>query len=211
MPIVIKRVDVVFLEEKKKEGNVNRWLDWLRRPARTSNKVLETVIQEPLYGAHTDFKSFYRRGESVAQDLGALGCHDMNAFEMELEPFNDEKKPLAGEPLECVCRVSIKENKRIGLGAKLSAEGESAVGETELKMTNYFGSLERISGSVAGTQGQTTYNLSVERPLLIPNDASLFSVFFKKKPLEISSQDGNNGTFRLKSRPNRTSRVLFSI
>ena len=184
------------MEEKKKEGNVNRWLTWLRRPARTSNAVLETVIQEPLYGPHTDFRSFYRRGESVAQDLGALGCHDMSAFELELEPFDENQKPAQGSPLECVCRVSLKENKRLGLGAKLSAEGESAVGETELKMTNYFGSLERISGSVAGTQGQTMYNLSVERPLLIPNEASLLSAVFKKKSSENWSKEGTNGTLK---------------
>lgn len=172
---------------------MSRWLDWLKRPARTSDAVLEAVIQEPLYGSHTDFKTFYRKGEGVAEDLRGLGCHDMDAFEMELEPFDESKKPALGAPLECICRVSLKENKRLGLGAKLSAEGESAVGETELKMTNYFGNLERISGSVAGTQGQTTYNLSFERPLLIPNDASLFSLFSKKKSLtKKSSKKGKS-------------------
>lgn len=186
MPIVIKRVDVVFLEERKENGYVDRWLSWLRRPTRTSDAVLEKVIQEPLYGAHTDFKTFYRKGEVVAEDLRVLGCHDMKAFEMELEPFDESKKPAPGAPLECVCRVSIKENERINIGAKLSSEGESAVGETELKLTNHFGHLEKLSGSVAGTQGQTTYNISFEKPLLVPNNWSPFS----KKSSEDSSKNG---------------------
>lgn len=166
MPIWIKRVDVVFLEEKSQGGKIEAWVNWLKRPRRTSDAVLKEVIQEPLYGEHRDFKRFYRRGEDVASDLKVLGCYDMDAFELELEPFDETKKPVRGDPLECVCRVSLKESKRIGLGAKLSAEGESAVGETELKMTNYFGHLEKISGSIAGTQGQTMYHFSVEKPLL---------------------------------------------
>lgn len=163
---MIKRIDLVLIEEKKQTSGVGKWLDWLKRPRRTSNAILKEVIQEPLFGEHKDFRELHEKGESVMSDLTALGCHDMDAFEMEVEPFDENVAPAPGEPIECICRVSLKESKRLNLGAKLSAEGESAVGETELKMTNYFGVMERLSGSVAGTQGQTTYNFSVEKPII---------------------------------------------
>jgi len=157
---------VVFLEESSRQTGIGKWLDWLKRPRRTSESILQEVIEKPLYGPHESFKSFYREGESVLDSLRTLGCYDIDAFEMAIEPFEDQTSRAPGDPISCICRVSLKENKRLGLGAKLSAEGESAVGETELKMTNYFGFLERISGSVAGAQGQMMYNLSVEKPIV---------------------------------------------
>ena len=166
VPIRIDRVDVVFLEESSRQVGLGKWLDWLKRPRRTSESILQEVIEKPLYGSHESFKAFYREGETVLDSLRTLGGFDIDAFEMAIEPFDEQVTRSPGEPVSCLCRVSLKENKRLGLGAKLSAEGESAVGETELKMTNYFGFLERISGSVAGSQGQTMYHLSVEKPVV---------------------------------------------
>lgn len=163
---MIKRIDVVFVEEKPAKGRMSKWLGWLKRPKRTSDAILKEVIEEPLYGAHKDVYDLNAKGEQVMADLTTLGCHDMDVFDMEISKLDEEKDFIVGEPIEAVCKVTLKESKRLNLGAKLSAEGESAVGETELKMKNYFGRMEEVSGSVAGTQGYTIYNFSVEKPII---------------------------------------------
>lgn len=167
MPIFIKRVDVVQLEEEHKKTKVGQWLDWLRRPKKTSPTILSEVVAEPLYGQYDSFGAFHKKVEDVSEDLATLGLHDMNAFEVDLDTFDaNAPAPAPGQPLECVVKVTLKEKHRLGLSAKLSAEGENAVGETDLTMSNYFGQAEKISGSVAGAQGQTIANLTFERPLL---------------------------------------------
>jgi outer membrane protein insertion porin family len=166
VPIVIKRIEFVFLEDKPRETTVGKWLDWLRRPNRTNISILEEVIETPLYGKHKDFRELWEKAQTVVDDLTKLGCHEMDKFDMDIDAFDETAKHVVGEPYEVVCRVSLKEKNLLNIGARLSAEGESAGGATELKMRNYFGRLEQISGDVSAAQGQTVFNLTMEKPIV---------------------------------------------
>jgi outer membrane protein assembly factor BamA len=164
-PIFVEEIDINYASESISTTRVGKWLDWLRRPKRTNIDILVEVLAEPIVGEFPNFDAFRRACTTAAEDLEKLGGPDLSSIGFELRPMPNETF-VEGQPLKCACSIKVPEGKRIGLGAKITAEGEAAVGETELKLSNYFGQLETITGSVSGNLGQTMFNVAMEKPII---------------------------------------------